>query len=138
MPCTDFYKIHLVNGLPFFFFSLHIYTWLNALWRICSLRLALQHCCNTHHKQAVWSLPQELQSLSFFAVMSSDHHHLFVLFFTLIYSLWRISLVPVHSHCWDWLLLNFRCIFVKQRKVASVSPRQYMIHWLTDTLTGYQ
>lgn len=129
----------LISTLSMDHLFLHIYTWLHALWRICSLRLALQHCCNTHHKPAVWSPPQELQLLSFLAVMSSDHHHLFVLFFTLIYSLWGVFLVPVCSDCWDWLFfffLNFQYIFVKQRKVASISPRQHIcLHtdWLSVT-----
>lgn len=124
----------LISTLSMDHLFLHIYTWLHALWRIRSLRLALQHCCNTHHKPAVWSPPQELQLLSFLAVMSSDHHHLFVLFFTLIYSLWGVFLVPVCSDCWDWLFFFFELsvYFCKTEKSCiHFTQTTYMsTHWL--------
>lgn len=124
----------LISTLSMDHLFLHIYTWLHALWRIRSLRLALQHCCNTHHKPAVWSPPQELQLLSFLAVMSSDHHDLFVLFFTLIYSLWGVFLVPVCSDCWDWLFFFFELsvYFCKTEKSCiHFTQTTYMsTHWL--------
>lgn len=123
----------LISTLSMDHLFLHIYTWLHALWRIRSLRLALQHCCNTHHKPAVWSPPQELQLLSFLAVMSSDHHHLFVLFFTLIYSLWGVFLVPVCSDCWDWLFFFELSVYFCKTEKSCIHFTQttYMsTHWL--------
>lgn len=132
----------LISTLSMDHLFLHIYTWLHALWRIRSLRLALQHCCNTHHKPAVWSPPQELQLLSFLAVMSSDHHDLFVLFFTLIYSLWGVFLVPVCSDCWDWLFFFFELsvYFCKTEKSCiHFTQTTYMsTHWLVISNLGFK